>query len=216
MDLSKIIRAIKLKRVLVLGMVFATPEGARKALDTSKSGTTSSVYRDYVRLKALEDMGFEVVALSDGGEGTEWQHDKFMQARVGTHTARELVKKFGPRPFDHVFCDYVRFPAAYLRQLLGDFIKYSLPGLLKEGLLHSRSQIVLPHLRKALQDHIYDSLIRTSFIMAKDYALYEATETVDPACLGGSTNHEHVYGRPKEMRGLDPKAPFVVIRIKPC
>lgn len=139
-----------------------------------------------------------------------WDKHKFLHAFVGESAVAQLLERrtdFGlASSFRYIMGDYIRFPADYLRQFYISFIDGMLFPMIRAGLIDATTQIILPHAREQSQDRMYKKIFDpkfpadVSYIWAEDFPLYAATEPsfLNASILGGSSNHNYVYGSSKD------------------
>lgn len=209
------------KRALLLGMVYS--------LDEEHNDTGyGQCFRDMIRCRALETLGYEVYTLDD-------KHAS-KQARVGRHccanfadtrrcistmkaTWPDMYKKRA-RSFDVIIMDYFFSPSGWIQERWTEnMFKETLVALVEEGMLSDDSCIWLPHVvhieamleksREVLEQYFTWEFINS----ANSNPLFAATEKVERRlndCKSNFTNATQIAS----LRANG--APFYVLKRIPA
>lgn len=189
---------------LVLGMVYARDS---KAL-------SETMLRDYVRLRALQKNGFNVIALSaDYPTDVALNADRYIKAKINTRGALSVVGMLGNRKIKNIFCEFCRIPGCYVQRIyscIGSFVN----ALTSKGALAANFELYIPNYseRYKVLSQFENKRYSATPVHAEEYPLYETMLQIERsskcAMLGKHTTAD--LAKYDSMLS-DTAKPFVII-----
>ena len=213
---------------LVLGMVWPSASYLRSGASLSATQT-----RDYHRLCALDTLPAHrsrVVALSRAPAPVPCESARFVGASISKRGASAVARLFSPGSIEFVYCDFFRFPGAYMDVAYRSLAEFAVE-LLRIGLLGDRARIVVPNRPSILAQFARlqkrgataggAGLVLEGLLPAEQNALYSSTAALqrrNKAALGGYRVEEQIrgfVGNEEEQQGGAALA-FALFRPRTC
>lgn len=231
---------------LALGFGFITEAVAAQLKDSQASDLTNPYVRDRARLLALQQhLRSRLTVIDSPHLQTPHKQTKPVVVSInldrpvndcepgqhirGNFTRPEidilLAKRLAPPSSDTtptivsaVFCEYLRMPTAYMRQVFVPFISTTFPRWKRHGFVDTKTMLVVPNLHSMIRDNdevvaALRDLYDVRFLTAAENDMYVASDSVDPSIVGVShltecaTHADH-------LKQLDHEYPFLSLHLK--